>query len=766
MATFTPAGIVPWGLHPLQDWVMKELENRSNEYDQNPRNDTTKPYSGPRSAWVRVFSNGISSHPDANGKDGFVMGGVYEFKESYGFNSEKLISLGVDAAGVVHKIPFDVARSRGQNGIINVRPDFPHRPPPSLTGISCEMGGSSTSFPNLCRKITIKWRCFSLAQLNYMIPYFMTPRISCLVEWGWNNYNIESLVDLQNKEELNKMFVDPALNIERIKKSNGNYDIGMGFIFDYGYSLNDAGGYDCYTTIINVNKTIEGEQIDNKEIKQKQGDAFSPVKSFKEFAEKNLLSIDNDSKVYVDMRKDLALEKTTPIKKRIFRIDKKKSDENKSTGLWLRMDLVQDIINAFFQIEMEGEKTAIIRSFDINDTKISANPFLKSINRNVLVPNQYAPRFTIEDSSSQEKAPPRIENGTYNSLFKKRVDELVSKYGVSDKFDNLKEVLNPDGRSFPIYTEDIKSADRGYWGYLTDLYIDAEFFRKIILNQDSLLKLLEQLLQSINESLCQICQLRLISAEYGNAKYSVIDQSLPGITKKSDAANFPRIVLGAMDSAFLLSAKFNVKLSSEMMSQLIFQSADPSKDKDGATPSKNVKAEPIISRYSEGDRLYKLGILKTTVRADSGPTLTGGVNRDLEAEKAQVEKIKAERNEKNFFIYFKQDSNGEITKYFMCEPAKDFMNYILTQPDQKAPYLNGSIMPNTRLELVFLGISGINYLSQFVLDHAPEPYDFTSAVWQVSDVKQNVDEKEWKTTVIAEVRPLSALRSTPSLTQQ
>lgn len=756
------SSIVPWGLHPLQGWVMKELERRSEEYGQNPNPTEKKPYSGPRTAWVRVFSNGKSNHPDAVNKDGFAMGGVYGFKESFGFGSDKKISIGVDAQGNLHQIPFDRSRSRARNGSTNTRPDFPHRPPPSLTSITCEMGGSSQGFPNLCRKITIRWKCFSLAQLNYMTPYFLTPRITCLVEWGWNNYDVGSLIDLRNTEELNKIFIDPTPNLDRIKKSNGNYDVGMGFIFDYGYELDESGGYNCYTTIINVNKTIEGEQIDTKEIKEKQGDGYAPIKGFKEFAEKNLLSIDSDSSEYVDMRKDLRLETSESISKRVFRITKKDSDENKTSGLWLRMDLVQDIINAFFQIEMDGEKKATIRSFDISDSKICGNPFLKSVNKNVLVPNQYAPRFTIESSSSQEQAQPRIEDAIYNSLFKKRVTELVEKYGVSKKFDNLKEAINPSGRSFPVYTEDIKSAERGYWGYLKDLFIEVEYLRKIILNQDSLLKFLEQLLQGINEALSQICQLKLISAEYGNAKYSVIDQSLPGITKRADAEDLPRIVLGALDSAYLKSAKFNVKLSSEMMSQLIFQSANPYKDKAGATPSKNVKAEPIISRYSEGDRLYELGILKTKVRADSGPTLSGGVSRDLEAEKAQVEKIKAERNEKNFFIYYKQDASGNIKKYFLYEPGKDFMNYILGQPDLKAPYANSSIMPNTSLEIQFLGISGINYLAQFVLDHAPEAYDFTNAVWQVSDVRQVVEDKNWTTTIIANVRPISTLRTAPS----
>jgi hypothetical protein len=63
----------------------------------------------------------------------------------------------------------------------------------------------------------------------------LTPRITCLVEWGWNNYDRISLVDLADLDWINQMFVDPSYTLEYIKDSNGNYDAGLGFIVDYGF---------------------------------------------------------------------------------------------------------------------------------------------------------------------------------------------------------------------------------------------------------------------------------------------------------------------------------------------------------------------------------------------------------------------------------------------------------------------------------------------------------------------------------------------------
>jgi hypothetical protein len=66
----------PWGLHPLDDWIKDEFNRRVNDYGMDPmtsQQNMTGNYSGPRTAWARVFSNGISKL--AMDREGFVMGG-------------------------------------------------------------------------------------------------------------------------------------------------------------------------------------------------------------------------------------------------------------------------------------------------------------------------------------------------------------------------------------------------------------------------------------------------------------------------------------------------------------------------------------------------------------------------------------------------------------------------------------------------------------------------------------------------------------------
>lgn len=794
--------VVPWGLHPLSPWIIDELKRRSKEYGQNPNPTETSPYSGPRTAWARFFSNGTSKLPAAKGKDGFVLGGTYGFAESYGFNENGKITIGVDAKGNPHQIDREnyIASRVGRSGE-TTRTDFPYRPPPNVESVSCELNGSNSSFPNLCRKITINWKCYSLAQLNYLIPYFLTPRMTCLVEWGWNYYDRTALVDLSDLDWINNMFVDPGYTLEYIQQSNGNYDAGLGFIVDFGYKMNENGGYDCHTTLINANKLLEGEQIATKDVTIKQEGTYVSVKSFYSFAKENMINIDSDKPSYTNIRRELQLgEEKEIIDQRVFRITKVPS-QNKKNKLWLRMDLIQDIINAFFRVSMVGNQTAVIRELDIMDTRMCGHPLLKSANTNVLVPNRYAPRFAYEEvgDTNKEYIP---ENDTYNRLFKQTVENTLKEYSLDyTNYDNLQEVINPSGESFPVYEDDqifdnngnvAQKFNSGYWGFLRDLFIDEEMFKSLVLKHDSILKMMEELLQKINEALCQTCQLKLIPAEYGNSKYSVYDENLPGIATTNDAKTLPVITLGAIDSAFIKAASFDVKMSSEMMNQLVMQSANPEQDPNGSTQTKNVSANPIVSRYSAGDRLYDKGEITTVVVSANNPNVGAqqtnaqtttnprvALANQRAAERAAAEARKKEqeantkkyeenvkkrqtRSDKNldtFFIYYEKDPNnpGRISRYFLCEKNTTFLNYALKRPDKNAAYLNNGIMPGTTLTLELLGISGINYLSQFLIDHAPEPYNFENAVWQISDVKQNIEDKNWTTTVVAQVRPLTTL---------
>jgi hypothetical protein len=202
-------------------------------------------------------------------------------------------------------------------------------------------------------------------------------------------------------------------------------------------------------------------------------------------------NIDSKEDKYKQLRKELRIgDKTFEEEKRVFRIQDTPISKN-TPNFWLRMDLVQDIINAFFKIEMRGTQNAIIRELDILETRVCANPLLKSANTNVLVPNRYAPRFVFEENKGEGTANNyKPEDEKYNLLFKDKVEDILKEYYLdTTKFDNLQEIINPNGESFPVYRDEqvldsdgkvAQNLKAGYWGLLKDLFINEEYFRALV----------------------------------------------------------------------------------------------------------------------------------------------------------------------------------------------------------------------------------------------------------------------------------------------
>lgn len=785
--------LFPWGLHPLEDWVKIELENRSKEYDLNPLPLAGKPYSGPKTAWTRVFSNGISSM--APNLEGFVMGGTEGFDQSYGFGNDKSITIGVDAYGNPHKI-----------GISYNRPDFQHRPPPSIVSVETEFaGGNNTGFAGTCRKTKITWKCYSLAQLEYLTPYFLTPRITILTEWGWNNYDQISLVDLSDIDWLYGIHEGrQEFTTDWVKRSGGNYDLAMGRISDYGYTMNEVGGYDCFTTIMNANYLIEGQAYQDKKTEGKDPTNVSgsiKLKDFTEFVYEDLNNITIRNKNSKDVSippnvtvglgnlnvgagKFIARDSSNDIKVstagRIFKTGDEGFFEssNSDSKVWLRMDLVADIINRFFQISFvnkDGVDTGITAcTFDIKDIPICAHPALKSTNKEVLVPNQYAPRFVTYDSGSNqsEVLKKRLNNitqvgnaqapttnhpqGAYYSLFP-NILKTMRENKFDDSFDDLYSIINPTGRSFPMFSAYVPEngpggVDVGYWGYFEDLYVSVELFKRVVSKNETVLKMLEELLQSISNALCNIVQLKLIPEINGNGRYSIIDMNFSAVNTKKSAENLLRIIPSSINSAFLKSVEFDVKMSTEMSNQMIMQSSSGKslqsiKGDVGAATYDPKRMS--VSKFSIGDRLFDRGIYaKTTVSTASEKDPTG---------KAKYKRLFSDSGS-NFYTFKKKITNGKYDIFILCENGGEFLKSILLDNGNKsALYTNGGIMPGTMFRMELLGIGGIGFLSQFTLDHVPSSYNYERCVWQVSDVKQKIENKMWTTSVSAQARPLSTL---------
>lgn len=248
-----PAPICPLEVYSIPNEIQRELNRRKKNVGLN----FVKPdgwnkdggdwenYKGPMTSWVRVCSNG-NGKPSLK-KPGFILNGGKGFYQGYGFHkgtsggNEQTI--GYTPTGVKHIIEYDKNTS-----------DYPiHVPPPEITKLNVGIQA------DVLRRAVISWTCFSAKQLDYLTPYFLTiGKTSCIVEFGWNHFNPASLLDLTNEEELyNYFFKNPYPLWDKILQSNGNYDVIMGLVTSFEWSL-DGNKINCTTEIMSDQRLYAG----------------------------------------------------------------------------------------------------------------------------------------------------------------------------------------------------------------------------------------------------------------------------------------------------------------------------------------------------------------------------------------------------------------------------------------------------------------------------------------------------------------------------
>ena len=282
-----------WEIQNIPTEVVRELRRRSNTNNigmsmPSPFINTTfdfqqnyKNYKGPMTPWVRVFSNGTGK--SINGMvprsdyldkfyvpvdyDGFVLKGGDGFFDAFGYDPKVGLKqtnaiIGYQADGKPHFIDglyrTQTSYSTRQNA------EFPQNneissvfPPPGIVSVSVKQS------KDLLTYASFKFKCYGLAQLEYLTPFFFTAGINVFVEFGWNLFNQKSLLDLANLKECWDLVYKPQTALDRANISNGNYGCVSGIITKYSFNTNDGFVYDCNVDLISRQGMFAGMRTDN-----------------------------------------------------------------------------------------------------------------------------------------------------------------------------------------------------------------------------------------------------------------------------------------------------------------------------------------------------------------------------------------------------------------------------------------------------------------------------------------------------------------------
>jgi hypothetical protein len=283
-----------WEIQNVPTECIKELRRRSNStnigmsipqpyvpnsnFNFDANYDT---YKGPMTPWVRVFSNSTgksinglvprSAYLDKNKlpKDynGFILKGGDGFYDAFGYEQNKPLGskyaiIGYEADGNPHYIDNIYRSQTAYNTIID--PNFPQNnqissivPPPGLVSLNVKQSKDLLTYADF------EFKCFGLAQLEYLTPFFLTAGINLIIEFGWNLFNQKSLINLNDLNECWEVTDQPQLALDRAQLSNGNYGCVTGIVTKYSFKTQDGFVYTANVEMISRQALYAGMRTEN-----------------------------------------------------------------------------------------------------------------------------------------------------------------------------------------------------------------------------------------------------------------------------------------------------------------------------------------------------------------------------------------------------------------------------------------------------------------------------------------------------------------------
>jgi hypothetical protein len=759
MTEFTMTPSFYWDLSDIPQFVKTELSRRANsnsgKFSHQIGVTESSKYTHPLSSWSRVCSN-----TSANGKDGFILTGAEGtgFLKAYGLGGLSGTVIGYTPTGDKHIIPDE---------------RYKHRPPPGILSIDTELSGGDGKF----RITTIKWLCWSLDQLHYMTPYFLTNGVSMSVEFGWNTINTESLLPLSDETSLLKYFFneDPKFSIlELVKKSYGNYDAAMGIVSDFDAKIRSDGGFDCTTVIKNVGGFFSGVYSTSKTSSETDSPT-SQVEEIKTYIKKLFNDTPELARKYHNgltpapirysrtggkiYSSNQTYHKGSIIGQVFYgrnsagspsgRIQQGKPrdydfDKN-SDNWWISMGYFIRILNSKCSVK-SGDWDLF--KINIDNSVISAHPNLISNNGNVLlIPNQTTPQILIQDVQNDVPLPESIIDKPTGDVDIDEANRILLEKGkffyktgniVKVTRHDVNAILNwfdPIGKNAfptPPSTDDPNIKGK-YSGYLRNLYISKDVIINAVESANTFRSILMNVLEQVSKAAGDIWDFDIVPLKpdgHDNGTMTVIDKnSINGYTAKKlfdFEINTTKGMVKGIDFAF--------KSTDAVTVQTLFGGGDDVQNyvsQDFKVPLPFKKSDRLIKKLSPAE--------KTDVE----------INQEQEDEaKRKIlgnERIPTKESSK-FFFYTK---SNKIT-YMLAEPNEEIQKGLILSGD-KSPLRYSCVQPGITLELTVSGISGMVNLNTFTVSELPSPYG-DRCFFQVQNIKHSVKSGNWETRITAGVR--------------
>ena len=261
--------------------IQAQIKKRESIVNSQTRDNNTLQFLTNRNAWVRLSSGvNINSNPAPIKVDLNI---PTTNPNNFDPLPSQLPNLEIDTSEFDAGFINSIARNNIlQGGIISLSPDnkttlrggfnetytqgatdnLGFKPMPGITNVSITTGGKWQTL----LQADIEFICYDLDQLDTMSKLYMSLGCTVFLEWGHTNYfkndntfeiNPQPLnfFNENNKESLRKKVTN------KIISTNGNYESITGTVYNFSYSANSDGSYNCKTSIMGAGGMVESLKI-------------------------------------------------------------------------------------------------------------------------------------------------------------------------------------------------------------------------------------------------------------------------------------------------------------------------------------------------------------------------------------------------------------------------------------------------------------------------------------------------------------------------
>ena len=224
--------------------IKEQLDLRGEKISASTRDNQTLQYLTNRNSWVRLSSG-------ANTKEG----------EGY---SAKLAQLNVLQGGTIAAGGDKIALRRGFNETYTqgTEDQLGFKPMPGIVGVSIGTGGKWQTL----MQANIEIIAYDLDQLDIIQKLYMSLGCTVFLEWGHTNY-FKNDGTFENNPLAFDFFIESdketLLKKATNKKNNssGNYECILGTVYNFDWSANPDGSYNCKIKVIGPGGMVESLRI-------------------------------------------------------------------------------------------------------------------------------------------------------------------------------------------------------------------------------------------------------------------------------------------------------------------------------------------------------------------------------------------------------------------------------------------------------------------------------------------------------------------------